>query len=302
MCRLYALMANEPTRAECSLVRSQNSLMRQSEGDLDGSRSRARLGRGGLHRWPAGRREAGLGGVPRRTLPDEGRARPCACGHCPRPARHGGHTSIENTHLVSPRALHLCAQRHHPGLRPGSPAHARGDRSASSRSDPGPDGQRTPVPLPAHVLVARTAERPGRHGPRGPGARAGGGVTRSLPASRSGSNIVLSDGRQMVASRLNRSLWISVATRSSGVPCASSRTYTTNRSSLIARWRWHRAGDTGRAVAFAARCQRARRGSRLSPTDRIAARAGESMPRSADPALAPTLAVYRAALLADALA
>lgn len=36
MCRLYALRANEPTRVECSLVLSQNNLMRQSEGDSEG--------------------------------------------------------------------------------------------------------------------------------------------------------------------------------------------------------------------------------------------------------------------------
>ncbi len=36
MCRLYALHANEPTRVECSLVRSQNALMAQSASDSDG--------------------------------------------------------------------------------------------------------------------------------------------------------------------------------------------------------------------------------------------------------------------------
>ncbi len=36
MCRLYSLRANEPTRVECSLVRAQNNLMRQSQGDAEG--------------------------------------------------------------------------------------------------------------------------------------------------------------------------------------------------------------------------------------------------------------------------
>ena len=36
MCRLYALRANEPTRVECGLVRSQNALMRQSQSDAEG--------------------------------------------------------------------------------------------------------------------------------------------------------------------------------------------------------------------------------------------------------------------------
>jgi len=36
MCRLYALRANEPTRVECSLVRAQNALMAQSQGDRQG--------------------------------------------------------------------------------------------------------------------------------------------------------------------------------------------------------------------------------------------------------------------------
>lgn len=33
MCRLYAFRANEPTRVECSLVHAQNALMQQSKGD-----------------------------------------------------------------------------------------------------------------------------------------------------------------------------------------------------------------------------------------------------------------------------
>ncbi len=36
MCRLYALRANEPTRVECSLVRAQNALMEQSKNDNEG--------------------------------------------------------------------------------------------------------------------------------------------------------------------------------------------------------------------------------------------------------------------------
>ncbi len=36
MCRLYAMRASEPTRVECSLVRAQNNLMRQSQGDSEG--------------------------------------------------------------------------------------------------------------------------------------------------------------------------------------------------------------------------------------------------------------------------
>lgn len=34
MCRLYAMHANEPTRVECGLVKAQNALMVQSQGDL----------------------------------------------------------------------------------------------------------------------------------------------------------------------------------------------------------------------------------------------------------------------------
>ena len=36
MCRLYAMHANEPTRVECGLVKSQNALMAQSKSDLQG--------------------------------------------------------------------------------------------------------------------------------------------------------------------------------------------------------------------------------------------------------------------------
>ena len=36
MCRLYAMHANEPTRVECGLVRSQNALMAQSKSDRQG--------------------------------------------------------------------------------------------------------------------------------------------------------------------------------------------------------------------------------------------------------------------------
>lgn len=36
MCRLYGLLANEPTKIECSLVRAQNALMEQSRKDSEG--------------------------------------------------------------------------------------------------------------------------------------------------------------------------------------------------------------------------------------------------------------------------
>lgn len=36
MCRLYAMHANEPTRVECGLVKAQNALMVQSQGDMQG--------------------------------------------------------------------------------------------------------------------------------------------------------------------------------------------------------------------------------------------------------------------------
>lgn len=36
MCRLYAMSANEPTRVECSLVHAQNALMQQSREDAEG--------------------------------------------------------------------------------------------------------------------------------------------------------------------------------------------------------------------------------------------------------------------------
>ncbi len=36
MCRLYAMHANEPTRVECGLVKSQNALMAQSRSDMQG--------------------------------------------------------------------------------------------------------------------------------------------------------------------------------------------------------------------------------------------------------------------------
>ncbi len=36
MCRLYAMHANEPTKVECSLVKAQNALMMQSRQDSEG--------------------------------------------------------------------------------------------------------------------------------------------------------------------------------------------------------------------------------------------------------------------------
>lgn len=36
MCRLYGFRANEPTKVECSLVHAQNALMVQSRGDMEG--------------------------------------------------------------------------------------------------------------------------------------------------------------------------------------------------------------------------------------------------------------------------
>jgi len=36
MCRLYGFLANEPTRVECSLIKAQNALLKQSGGDSEG--------------------------------------------------------------------------------------------------------------------------------------------------------------------------------------------------------------------------------------------------------------------------
>ena len=241
MCRLYALMANESTRAECSLVRSQNSLMRQSEGDSEG----VVHGHGwGVADYTDGRPVvekqawAAYHGehFPMKAARVHARA---VIAHVRRATV--GQTSIENTHPFPPRPLHLCAQRDHPGLRPGAPAHARARpiRCTAPRSSGQTDSEHL-----FHYLLTCWSRGPqsdlARHGPRGPGARAG-VVSRDRPrqagraehrAERWPADGGLAAEPQPVVPLSRRDRPVS--------RLQAARTYTTNREPLTARWRWHR--------------------------------------------------------------
>ena len=206
MCRLYALIANEPTRVECSLVRSQNSLMRQSESDAEGVEHAHGWGvadytQGGplldKQAWAAYHGEH----FPRKAARVYARA---VIAHVRRATV--GRTSIENTHPF------------------------RHGRFTFAHNGTIPDFDRVRQRMLAETdAVHRDAirgETDSEHlfhylltlWSRGPQNDLPGTVRAGLervlawcheiaPGKPVGLNIVLSDGEQMVASRFNRSLW-----------------------------------------------------------------------------------------------
>ncbi len=206
MCRLYALMANEPTRAECSLVRSQNSLMRQSEGDAEG------VVHG--HGWGVADYTGGAPSVEKQAWAayhGEHFPRKAARVHAHAVVAHVrrasvGETSVDNTH---PCRHGRCTFAHNGTI----PEFGQVRQRMLAETDPlhraAIRGQTDSEHLFHYLLTcwSRGAQDdlPGT-------VRAG--LERVIawcheiaPGSRVGLNIVLSDGRQMVASRLNRSLW-----------------------------------------------------------------------------------------------
>jgi len=302
MCRLYALMANEPTRAECSLVRSQNSLMRQSAGDAEG------VVHG--HGWgvadytdgrPAVEKQAWAAyhgeHFPMRAARVHARA---VIAHVRRATV--GQTSIENTHPFRHGRFTFA----HNGT---IPDFERVRQRMLAETDPlhrhAIRGQTDSEHL-FHYLLTRWSRGPQDDLPGTVRA----GLERVLawcheiaPGSRVGLNIVLSDGRQMVASRLNRSLWYL---------CRDE----IDRCSVCGRPHvHHEPGAAYRAVEVASEPVTPHEPWRLLPDASVLGVdpdyrlrieslrvPAESTPRSADPGLVPALPVHPAALWADALA
>ena len=206
MCRLYALRANEPTRVECGLVRSQNNLMRQSAGDAEG------LAHG--HGWGVAEYPDGLPMVERQTwaaFHGEHFAKKAARVYAHTVIAHVrratvGPPGIENTHpFVHGRFIFA-----HNGTVPNfeqvrdrmidqiDPLHRAEIRGQT-------DSEHV-----FHYLLTKWS-----HGPQSDLLDT---VREGLeqiiawsheiePGRPVGLNIVLSDGEQMVGSRLNRTLW-----------------------------------------------------------------------------------------------
>ncbi|HMV70645.1 MAG TPA: class II glutamine amidotransferase [Pseudomonadales bacterium] len=206
MCRLYALLASEPTRVGCSLACSQNNLMRQSAGDADGVQHAHGWGVAEYtHRGPVVERQAWAAYDGERFSQRVARIRSRAVvAHVRRatvgslsvdnthPFRHGRFTFAHNGTLpafdrLKPRLLAATSQRH---------------RSAIC-------GQTDSEHL-FHYLLSRWS----RERSTDLLATIRDGIAQVLdwchelaPGSPIGLNVLLTDGEQMVASRYGRSLW-----------------------------------------------------------------------------------------------
>lgn len=206
MCRLYALLANEPTRVECSLVCSQNNLMRQSESDAEG----VEHGHGwGVAEYADGRpivekqTWAAYHGehFPRRVARIYAHA---VVAHVRRATV--GPPSLENTHPFRYGRFTFAHNGtipefdwvRHRMLAETEPLHRAAIRGET-------DSEHL-----FHYLLSCWSN--------GPQTDLPGTVREGLeqvvawcheaaPDKKVGLNVVLTDGRQLVASRLNRSLW-----------------------------------------------------------------------------------------------
>jgi len=206
MCRLYALLASEPTRVGCSLACSQNNLMRQSAGDADGVQHAHGWGVAEYtNRGPVVERQAWAAydgeQFPQRVAQIRSRA---VLAHVRRatvgslsvdnthPFRHGRFTFAHNGTLpafdrLKPRLLAATAQRHRTAIR----------------------GQTDSEHL-FHYLLSRWSRE--RRADLLAATRDG--IAQVLdwchelaPDCPIGLNVLLTDGEQMVASRYGRSLW-----------------------------------------------------------------------------------------------
>lgn len=206
MCRLYAMHANEPTKIECSMVKAQNALMAQSKGDMQGYEHGHGWGvadyADGLplvekQVWAAFHGEHFTKAAARvyaRTVVAHVR-RATVGGTClenTHPFHHGrwifGHNgTVPNFDQVRPRLLeHM------------DPVH-RSDISGTTDSE--------------HVFRYLLSLHL-RHPERGLMGAVRTGLTQVIrwcaevdPQARVGLNIILTDGDNMVGSRLNRSLF-----------------------------------------------------------------------------------------------
>jgi len=206
MCRLYALMANEATRVECSLVRAQNNLMRQSEGDADGIEH--------AHGWgvadyacdrPVVEKQAWAAyhgeHFPRKAARVYAHA---VIAHVRRATV--GATSMENTHP-------FCYGRFTFAHNGTIPEFERIRERLLAETDPlhrGAIHGQTDSEHLFHYLMTLWSR--GSQADLLATVRAGleqvvNWCHEVAPGRKVGLNIVLCDGRQLVASRLNRSLW-----------------------------------------------------------------------------------------------
>lgn len=207
MCRLYAMHATEPTRVECGLVHSQNALMVQGQGDAEG------LVHG--HGWGVADYPDGLPMIERQTWAawhGEHFAKAAARTYAKTAVAHVrratvGPPHVDNTH---PFAFGRSVFAHN-GTVPGfeavrsrllaamDPVHRNHIRGQT-------DSEHVFMYLmtlwshrPQTDLLGTVAEGLGM---------IVAWVREAAPDRRVGLNIVLTDGDQLVASRLNRSLWM----------------------------------------------------------------------------------------------
>ena len=206
MCRLYALLANAPTRLDCSLARAGNNLMRQSLRDGEGFQH--------AHGWGLAAYVDGKPVLSRETraaFEDEGFERLAARSRTPAAIAHvrratvGAHR-LENTHPFRHGRFSFAHNGTIPGferLRPRLLAATRPSQRALIR------GQTDSEHL-FHFILSR------RSGSAGAGLAE---VVRSAmgevlgwceefaPGESVGLNVVLTDGRELVATRFGRTLW-----------------------------------------------------------------------------------------------
>lgn len=206
MCRLYALSANEPTRVECGLVRSQNALMRQSARDAEG------LANG--HGWGVADYKDGLPMVEKQTwaaFHGEHFSKTASRVYARTVIAHVrratvGEPSIENTHPFTLGRFIFA----HNGTVPGF---ERVRERLLERTDPLHRAEirgQTDSEHVFHYLMTLWS-----HGPQTDllgTVKAGleqviAWCAELAPGRPVGLNIVLSDGERLVGSRLNRTLW-----------------------------------------------------------------------------------------------
>lgn len=206
MCRLYAMHANEPTRVECGLVRSQNALMAQSRGDREG------LVHG--HGWGVADYPDGVPVIEKQiwaAFHGEHFAKTAARVYARTVVAHVrratvGVTSLENTH---PFHYGNWIFAHNGTI----PNFDRVRFAMLDRMDPlhrsEIDGETDSEHIFRYLLslVLRHPERGLLNNVQLGLARIVGWSRDVDPAARIGLNVVLTDGRDMVASRLNRSLF-----------------------------------------------------------------------------------------------
>ncbi len=205
MCRLYAMHANEPTRVECGLVRSQNALMAQSRSDATGVMHG--------HGWGVADYNDGLPEIEKQTwaaFHGEHFSRTASRVYAKTVVAHVrratvGPTSIENTHpfhhgrwiFAHNGTVPHFDEVQHLLLDAMDPIHRNAIKGQT-------DSEHV-----FHYLMSQYL----RHPDTGLLDTVRDGLARILhwvldidPDAKPGLNIVLTDGDQMIGSRLNRSL------------------------------------------------------------------------------------------------